>query len=280
MKNILSIFAIFALLFTACEPVDPQDTNQPIKLITNDTVNVGSGSAMGLIQYEILDMIQGAEVKAKADVEWIINFDFKQQGKIQFTVEKNPDAVKREGTITITYDKSTLKVKVIQALSEAPTNQEIKIEKLQGKYYGNYAGLQVGMYNYYVVFSDLGMNMDPTATDNFTTPNAYYYLVDLYLDTPPADLNNIVVPNGVYEYDISNSGFMNTFTESCSWYRRVDESGFAMPEYEVHYDKGTLTVEDGKVTLEITMEVDHMQKTHIVTYEGAHSLIDCTNEVY
>ncbi|MBO5831373.1 MAG: hypothetical protein J6R01_07205, partial [Alistipes sp.] len=178
------------------------------------------------------------------------------------------------------YDKSTLKVKVIQALSEAPTNQEIKIEKLQGKYYGNYAGLQVGMYNYYIAFSDLGMNMDPTATDNFTTPNAYYYLVDLYLDTPPTDLNNIVVPNGVYEYDITNSGFMNTFTESCSWYRRVDESGFAMPEYEVHYDKGTLTVEDGKVTLEVTFEIDHTQQNHKVIYEGNYSLLDCTNEVY
>jgi hypothetical protein len=276
MKNILSIFAIFALLFTACEPVDPQDANQQIKLITNDTVNVGSGSAMGLIQYEILDMIQGAEVKAEADVEWIINFDFKQQGKIQFTVEKNPDAVKREGTITITYDKSTLKVKVIQALSEAPTNQEIKIEKLQGKYYGNYAGLQWGMYNYYVVFTDLGMD----ASNEFYTPNAHYYFVDLYLDTPPADLNNIVVPNGVYEYDISNSGFMNTFTESCSWYQINDESGFAIPDYQIHYDKGTVTFEDGKVTLEVTYEIDHTQQNHKVIYEGNYSLLDCTNEVY
>lgn len=276
MKNILSIFSIFALLFTACEPVDPQDANQQIKLITSNTVNVGSGSAMGLIQYEILDMIQGAEVKAEADVEWIINFDFKQQGKIQFTVEKNPDAVKREGTITITYDKSTLKVKVIQALSEAPTNQEIKIEKLQGKYYGNYAGLQGGMYNYYVVFTDLGMD----ASNEFYTPNAHYYFVDLYLDTPPADLNNIVVPNGVYEYDISNSGFMNTFTESCSWYQINDESGFAIPDYQIHYDKGTVTFEDGKATLEVTLEIDHTQHNHKVIYEGDYSLLDCTNEVY
>lgn len=278
MKNILSIFSIFALLFTACEPVqvDPQDANQQIKLITSNTVNVGSGSAMGLIQYEILDMIQGAEVKAEADVEWIINFDFKQQGKIQFTVEKNPDAVKREGTITITYDKSTLKVKVIQALSEAPTNQEIKIEKLQGKYYGNYAGLQWGMYNYYVVFTDLGMD----ASNMFDTPNAHYYFVDLYLDTPPADLNNIVVPNGVYEYDISNSGFMNTFTESCSWYQINDESGFPIPDYQIHYDKGTVTFEDGKATLEVTLEIDHTQHNHKVIYEGDYSLLDCTNEVY
>ena len=278
MKKLFAIFGILLLALAACEPSTegPQSTNQQIKLVTNETVNVGSGSAMGLIQYEILDMIQGAEVKAEADVEWIINFDFKQQGKIQFTVEKNPDAVKREGTITITYDKSTLKVKVIQALSEAPTNQEIKIEKLQGKYYGNYAGLQGGMYNYYVVFSDLGMD----ASNMFGTPNAHYYFVDLYLDTPPADLNNIVVPNGVYEYDISNSGFMNTFTESCSWYQINDESGFAIPDYQIHYDKGTVTFEDGKATLEVTFEIDHTQQNHKVIFEGEYSLLDCTSEVY
>jgi hypothetical protein len=278
MKKLFAIFGILSLALAACEPSTegPQSTNQQIKLVTNETVNVGSGSAMGLIQYEILDMIQGAEIKAKADVEWIINFDFKQQGKIQFTVEKNPDAVKREGTITITYDKSTLKVKVIQALSEAPTNQEIKIEKLQGKYYGNYAGLQWGMYNYYVVFTDLGMD----ASNEFYTPNAHYYFVDLYLDTPPADLNNIVVPNGVYEYDISNSGFMNTFTESCSWYQINDESGFAIPDYQIHYDKGTVTFEDGKATLEVTLEIDHTQQNHKVIFEGEYSLLDCTSEVY
>ena len=217
-----------------------------------------------------------AEVKAEANVSWIGNFDYKQQGKINFTVEKNPDGEPREGVITVSYDKSQLEVKVIQALSETPTNKEIKAPLLQGKYYGNYAGLQYGMYNYYVVFSDLGMD----ASNMFGTPNARYYFVDLYLDTPPADLNNIVVPNGVYEYDITNSGFANTFTHSCSWYQVNDDTGFAVPGYQIHYEKGKLTVEDNKVTLEVTMQLDHMQKNHTVVYEGSHSLIDCTNEVY
>lgn len=285
MKNIYAILAVVAMLFVACEPAvegpgGQENEESQLKLTTSDAVSVGSGNAMGFIKYEILESVEGAEVKAEADVDWICDFDYSSTGQIGYSVKANPDAEPRTGVITVSYDKSSFTVTVTQKLSENPTNEYITATYLEGKYYGNYAGLQDGMYNYYVVFSDLGMNMDPTATDNFTTPNAYYYLVDLYLDTPPTDLNNIVVPNGVYEYDITNSGFMNTFTESCSWYRRVDASGFAMPEYEVHYDKGTLTVEDGKVTLEITLEIDHMQKTHIVTYEGAHSLVDCTNEAY
>jgi hypothetical protein len=47
-----------------------------------------------------------------------------------------------------------------------------------------------------------------------------------------------------------------------------------------HYDTGKLIVEDGKVTLDITLQIDYVQENHKVVYEGDWSLIDCTNEVY
>ena len=277
MKNILSFFAIAALLFTACEKPETGNTDDPqgseqIRLISSDVINVGGGAAMGLIQYEILEMVTGAEIKAEADVDWIINFDYKQQGKIQFNVEKNPDAISREGNITITYDKSTLNVKVIQALSENPTNKEIKSPHLQGKYYG----IQSGLYNYYLVFSDLGLD----SSNMFSVPNAHYYIVDLFLDVEPTDMTNIVVPNGVYEFDISNSGFANTFTDSFSWYQVNDDKGYAAPGSITHYESGKLTVEEDKVTLEITLQIDYVQENHKVVYEGDYSLLDCRNEAY
>ena len=277
MKKILSFFAIAALLFTACEKPERGNTDDPqgseqIRLISSDVINVGYGSAMGLIQYEILEMIEGAEVKAEADVEWIGNFNYNQQGKITFNTEQNPDAISREGNITITYDKSTLNVKVIQALSDNPTNKEIKSPRLQGKYYG----IQSGLYNYYLLFSDLGLD----SSNMYNVPNAYYYFVDLFLDVEPTDMNNIVVPNGVYEFDISNSGFANTFTDSFSWYQVNDDKGYAVPDYKAHYEKGKLTVEDNKVTLEVTMQLDHVQENHKVVYEGDYSLLDCRNEAY
>lgn len=274
MKNIFALFAAMAMLFVACEPAveEPTPSSQQIKLTTDAAITINSGSTMGFIKYEILEQIEGAEVKAEADVDWIGSFDYSSQGKIGYSVQANPNAEPRVGVITISYDKSTLTVTITQKLSEAPTNEQITATYLQGKYFG----LQSGLYNYYLAFSDLGLD----SNDKYSVPNAHYYFVDLYLDVEPTDMNNIVVPNGVYEFDITNSGFANTFTESFSWYQINNEQGYALPEDQIHFEVGKLTVEDGKVTLEVRMQIDYMQKTHVVTYEGAYSLIDCTNEVY
>ena len=272
MKKFLSFFAIIALLFTACE--NPNDdvngNNEQIKLTSSAEVKVNSGSAMAFITYEILEMVAGAEVKAEANVSWIGNFDYRQQGKINFTVERNPDAEPREGVITVSYDKSKLEVKIIQALSETPTNKVISAPLLQGKYYGNVEGL----YNYYLIFSDLGMD----ASNMYSTPNAYYYFVDLYLDVEPNDMSHIKVPVGVYEFDANNMPIGDTFKEQFSWYQINDESG--VNASQTHYESGKLTVEEDKVTLEITMTIDHVQETHKVVYGGDYSLLDCTNETY
>lgn len=271
MKNILSFFAISSLLFTACNNTnDDVDSNTQIKLTSSTEVKVNSGSAMAFITYDILEMVVGAEVKAEANVSWIGNLDYRQQGKINFTVERNPNDEPREGVITVSYDKSKFEVKIIQALSENPTNIVFEAEFLQGKYYG----VQGGLFNYYLVFSDLGLD----ANNKYSTPNAHYYFVDLYLPNAPEDMENIVVPNGEYEYDINNSGWPNTFTHSFSWYHINDETGFQLST--AHYDTGKLIVEDGKVTLDITLQIDYVQENHKVVYEGDWSLIDCTNEVY
>lgn len=277
MKKIFSLFAVVALLFASCEkaaedkttPEQPTPTEQ-IKLVTNDTMKVSSGSAMAFIKYEILELVEGAKVEVSANVDWIYDFKQNEQNKISFTIGANPEAVAREGIITVTYDRSQFNVTVIQELSEAPTSIVFEAEFLQGKYYG----VQGGLFNYYLVFSDLGLD----ANNMYSTPNAHYYFVDLYLPDAPEDMENIVVPIGEYEYDITNSGWPNTFTHSFSWYHINDETGFQLGTS--HYDTGKLIVEDGKVTLEVTLTIDARQENHKVVYEGDWSLIDCTNEVY
>lgn len=276
MKKIFSLFAVVALLFASCEKAaeDKTTPEQPateqIKLVTNDTMKVSSGSAMAFIKYEILELVEGAKVEVSANVDWIYDFKQNEQNKISFTIGANPEAVGREGIITVTYDRSQFNVTVIQELSEAPTSIVFEAEFLQGKYYG----VQGGLFNYYLAFSDLGLD----ANNMYSTPNAHYYFVDLYLPNAPEDMENIIVPNGEYEYDITNSGWPNTFTHSFSWYHINDETGFQLGT--AHYDTGKLIVEDGKVTLEVTLTIDARQENHKVVYEGDWSLIDCTNEVY
>ena len=266
MKKLLSIVALFALIFTACETANEETKKSGIKLTTDSEVNVSSGSAMGFIKYELTAPVEGATVEATANVEWIGNFGYKEMGKITYKVEKNPDEAPREGVITVTYDKSSFQVTINQAGNPAPTNKTISDFKLYGKYYG----IQAGMYNYYLIFSDLGLD----SNNSYIVPNAHYYFVDLYLLETPADMNKITIPVGTYEFDKTNSGFANTFTDTYSWYQINDEQGNASSKNQISYESGKLIVEEGKVTLEVTLYIDDVLEKHTVIYEGDYAFIN------
>lgn len=268
MRYILSLVAAVALMFTACESTNDNAENQQIKLTTKSELKVGSGNIVGFIQFDILEFISGAKVVAEANVDWIYEFDYTQQGKIGFKVATNPNGEPREGIITLTYDKSKLEVRVIQALNEDPSNKTIIAEYLQGKYYG----YMQGFYNYYLIFSDLGMDKSGL----YSTPNAHYYFVDLYLDVEPSDMENITVPVGVYGYDINDQPIGDTFKHQWSWYQINDENG--VDTAQIRYEDGLLTIEDGKVTLNVTLEVDYRMENHTIIYEGDLFLLDCRDE--
>ena len=266
MKKLLSILALVSLIVTACEPTGNEVKNSAIKLTTDDQVNVGSGSAMGFLKYDLVTPIEGVKVEATADVEWINNFGYKEMGKITYTVERNPDEGPRTGVITVTYDSSSFQVTINQAGNPAPTNKTISDFKFTGKYYG----IQAGMYNYYLIFNDLGLD----SSNSYYVPNAHYYFVDLYLLETPADMNHITIPVGTYEFDKTNSGFANTFTDTYSWYQINDESGNASSKNQISYETGKLIVEEGKVTLEVTLYIDDILEKHTVIYEGDYSFIN------
>lgn len=266
MKKLLSIVALFALIFTSCEIANKEVKSSAIKLVTDSEVNISSGSAMGFIKYELVTPVDGITIEATADVEWISNFGYKEMGKITYNVEQNPDETPRTGIITVTYDKSSFQVTINQAGNPAPTNKTISDFTLQGKYYG----IQSGLYNYYLIFSDLGLD----SNNMYSVPNARYYLVDLFLDEAPADTTNITIPVGTYDFDKSNSGFAGTFTDTYSWYQINDNEGFASSENQISYESGKLTVEEGKVTLEVTLFIGDIKEKHTVVYEGDYSFIN------
>ena len=62
MKKLLSIVALFALIFTACETANEETKKSGIKLTTDSEVTVSSGSAMGFIKYELTAPVEGATV--------------------------------------------------------------------------------------------------------------------------------------------------------------------------------------------------------------------------
>lgn len=265
MKRLFFTFSLFAMLLTSCETVS--EGTDFIKLTSKESVNVGSGSSMGYISYDLLTPVEGATVEATATVEWIGDFDYAQMGKIMYNVEKNPAEEARTGEIVVTYGNDSFKVTITQAANPAPTFKSVTVPHLIGSYYG----IQGGMYNYYLAFTDI-------ATDNnYNCPNAIYYFVDLYMLQEPEDMNNITVPLGEYDFDISNSGIPGTFVESFSWYQINDSGGYPSPETQLSYETGKLIVEEGKLTLSVTLTIDGIQENHVVVYEGDYSLRDESN---
>lgn len=267
MKRLFSIFCIFAMLLTSCENNIVEEGSQAIKLTSQEVVSVGCGSSMGFITFDYVNPVEGATVEATSNVDWIGGFDYKQMGKIMYNVEQNPLEEKRSGEITVMYDnKLAFTITIKQAENPAPTQKTITDFDLTGKYYG----IQSGLYNYYLIFSDLGLD----SSNMYSVPNGRYYLVDLFLDEAPADTENVNVPLGTYDFDKSSSGFAGTFTDTFSWYQINDDQGFASSEAQISYEKGQLIIEEGKVTLDVTLYIGDVEERHIVVYEGEYSMIN------
>lgn len=263
VKKLFNIVALMAIMLVACEGFD--SVKSKVVITSQTKVSVGKGSAMGIIAYTIENPVDGYTVNATTDVEWINSFDYKVAGKIGFKVDTNPNDFERTGVITVAYGDSSQSVTIRQAANPAPTNINVEAQYLDIKYFG----VQQGMYNYYLSFSDLGMN-----GNNYSSPNAKYYFVDLYLAAAGSAADGYKLPLGTYELDKSNSGgIYNSFKDTFSWYQINDNDGAAKPENQIHYDSGTLIVEEGKITLRVELEVNSISEAHTVVFSGDYNMI-------
>ena len=269
MKKLLSLFALCALVFAACEPVNGDvnggrpDANPALTITSKTEVSIGSGSTMGIITYTIDTPVEGATVEAKADVEWIGSFDYSQMGKIGYKVEANASYDARQGNVTISYNGTEVNTIIFtQAGKVRPEEVKVEAAYALGHYFGDYANIN---YNYYLVLS----SSDYDANDSFYAAGTKFFL-DIYAEERPEDYNHIRVPNGVYTFNPNNDGKAGTFLESYSVYKEYDINGYQVNEKS--YSEGTLTVTDDMIKLEVVFEGE--TNIYVVTYEGDYAMID------
>lgn len=295
MKRIFAIFSIALLAFAACEGIENVNggdnnipggdgiNNKPHITIAKTEISVGSGVAMSFIRYELVNPKEGLTLEATSNVEWIGNFDYKDMGKIGFKTQSNPNVDSRVGVVTVTYGESSIDVTITQEANPQPTNITVEAPMLTGHYYGANP-LWNGLYNFYLAFSDKGFSSNEAIYDHDydNVPDAYYYFVDLYLGEFDGYIEGepINVPNGTYQFDKASQGWPNTFVDKNSWLQYNDAGGFASSQNQIEYDKGELIVEDGKVTLKITLTRSNIQEEHTVIYEGDYTLIDMSGFSY
>lgn len=274
MNKLLSLLALTALLFVACENTDSPngggDKTATITLTSDAELQLDHTKTSVMITYTIENMTSELTVEATADVEWIYNFTYKDMGSILFIVDDNKKMEAREGNITVTYGESSFTVNVKQAGSPTPSEVEVVAPMATGHYYGT---ATQGYYNYYIALTDKGMSSyEPEkGVSYFSVPDAYYYIIDIFTNVKPAD-DKFMLPDGTYR--VASGGVMHSINKDTSWYQKNDDKGFASSQSK--FENGNLVVEDGKMTLVVDFFANDQLETHTVTYEGDYSLIDMT----
>lgn len=232
------------------EASDPASTQFKRKSAAEAEFTAEGGK--GEIEYEIVNPIEGTEVEAEADVEWIA---VTVGEKIAFVVEGNTSTEAREGKITATYGDLSFDVKVKQAAkpNDQPVDEEVNFTAsvYEVQYYGTEYS---AAYNYLVYLSDTGLN-----EDGIYKQNGEYYMLDIYA-ADSAENNSYTLPNG--KYNASETPNAGTFGigDFGAHIKVVD----GVPTYTL-YKQGTVTVSDGKIEAKIMMEDGTV---HNVLYEG------------
>ena len=206
----------------------------------------------GEIEYEIINPIEGTEVKAEADVEWIA---VTVGEKIAFVVEGNTSYEAREGKITAKYGDLSFEVKVKQAAkpNDQPVDEEVNFTATvyEVQYYGTEYS---AAYNYLVYLSDNGLN-----ENGHYKQNGEYYMFDIYA-ADSAENNSYTLPNGKY----TASETPNAGTFGIGDYGAHIKIVDGVPTYTL-YKQGTVTVSNGKIEAKIMMEDGTI---HNVLFEG------------
>ena len=277
-KRFFAILATIALLVSSCEPVvtDPSNQNggnEPavsFTITSSKEIKVDSNTAWSIILYSIENPVEGNEVTATADVDWINTFDHSQMGRIKFVINENPNEEARQGIITVGYADTDYTITVYQEGKPRPEEHLIEAPYLLGHYYGDYA--QNNNYNYYVCLSENNYGQEDPDNRMKIWGSGYKFFLDIYSEKRPADYEHIKIPNGVYTFNPNNDGAAGTFLESASIYKEFDSNGFEINQR--HYLDGTLTVTDDLVKLEVTFDDPEDTDIYVVTFSNDYAMID------
>ena len=106
IKNLFYLLLALPLAFAACNEtpdVPPTPEAKPSLTLTSDAVlNFGAEGGEAEITYTLENAVEGVELQATADVDWI-TINSAADGVVAFTVAKNETNSQRGGNITLTY---------------------------------------------------------------------------------------------------------------------------------------------------------------------------------
>lgn len=266
MRNyLLSLLAMVAMAFVACEPVVTPDDNTPatptLELTSNSTLRVNRDGGNFDITYTLENGTEGESVKVVVvNSTMITATDTSVEGVVTITISENTTDAVREGAVIVSYGALSFTVVVAQdyAVNEQPEERiEIEANQLIGAYYGE--NLMAGVGHYVIALSRDGF------VDGNVVAGGEYFRLDLVAPVAE-DLDNITLPDGEYRLDFSSNYDSFTIISTANTdYMWIDEN---MEAWSLPMENATLNVNGNNIVLDAVIDGKECR----VTYNGEYSL--------
>ena len=280
IKNLLFLLLAMPLAFAACETPD-----QPVDEVKNPTVAITVGEATESsiaftittadadeVKYLVVESAEGtptatevlsngtaAEVNAEAGC-----YVAELKAETEYTIVA---AAKNAKAVAKAEAKMTTKKGGDEPVPPTP-GDEYDVTFAANEAHIEYYGDQFSPgYNYYVILSDVGVEL--TENEMSFKETGIYYLLDLYA-ADSAENNNYTVPNGKYKAATSSAAGTFGLGDYGAGLNIVE----GVPTYYIYAD-GEVVVSDGKIEAIITMEDG---AKHKITFEGSLYFGDNGNE--
>ena len=271
IKNLLFLLLAMPLAFAACETPD-----QPVDEVKDPTVAITVGEATESsiaftitttdadeVKYLVVESAEGtptatevlsngtaAEVNAEAGC-----YVAELKAETEYTIVA---AAKNAKAVAKAEAKMTTKKGGEEPVPPTP-GDEYDVTFTANEAHIEYYGDQFSPgYNYYVILSDVGMEL--TENEMSFKETGIYYLLDLYA-ADSAENNNYTVPNGKYKAATSSAAGTFGIGDYGAGLNIVD----GVPTYYIYAD-GEVVVSDGKIEAVITMDDG---AKHKITFEGS-----------
>ena len=271
IKNLLFLLLAMPLAFAACETPD-----QPVDEVKNPTVAITVGEATESsiaftittadadeVKYLVVESAEGtptatevlsngtaAEVNAEAGC-----YVAELKAETEYTIVA---AAKNAKAVVKAEAKMTTKKGGDEPVPPTP-GDEYDVTFAANEAHIEYYGDQFSPgYNYYVILSDVGVEL--TENEMSFKETGIYYLLDLYA-ADSAENNNYTVPNGKYKAATSSAAGTFGLGDYGAGLNIVE----GVPTYYIYAD-GEVVVSDGKIEAVITMDDG---AKHKITFEGS-----------
>lgn len=283
MKRYFSIMAAIAaalMLSAACGDDDA----------TDDSVSGGDSSAtptLTLVQSSVTATYEGGEFSvaysvsnptsdgilvASASGSWVENIDYSStDGFVKFSIPSYTQKSSRSCVLTLTYEYSNTSISKTVAITQEGYNvyDELTCQHADMYYYGSLYTSSSSLYEYYVIFSDNGIDLDEDGT-MYLYANSNYIVLSFISSTAPADHDNIMVPEGTYT--ISSDGSDGTISPDYAEFMAV---GSSSTEEDFSIVSGSVTVShsSGSTAIVSGTVVDEKGGSHPFTFDGSFNLL-------